>query len=134
MTVRQLRVFLLFIPFFAVIGFMALKFRLKGLAETFVDNLHCSCCGHDGGTEGDQGFSTELTRVTFDGIIVVIHCHVCDNIFIPEAQRLGILDSEELRKAVKKDCRETGEPLFTNLEAVRLDVEKLNAIRVTPLH
>lgn len=108
---------------------MPLKFRLKGLAETFVDTISCECCGHDGGDGGDQGFSTELTRVTYDGIIVVIECENCGNIFVPDGQRLGVINSRKLRSAVERDCETTGQPLFASLDAVRLDVEKLNALR-----
>ena len=49
---------------------MALKFRLKGLAETFVDSITCPCCGVVG--VDDQNFTTELTKVTYQGIIVVV--------------------------------------------------------------
>lgn len=113
---------------------MPLKFRLKGLAETFVEDLSCPCCGNDGGEDGDDGFSTELTRVTFDGIIVVVRCEVCANIFVPEGQRLGIINPRALRQAVESDCMQSGEPLYTNLDSVRLDVEKLNALRHNDIH
>lgn len=108
---------------------MPLKFRLKGLAETFVDAIRCPCCGHDGGDEGDQGFRTELTRVTYDGIIVVIQCAICGNVFVPDGQRHGVINSEKLRTAVEKDSKTTGQPIFPTREAVRLEVERLNAER-----
>lgn len=113
---------------------MPLKFRLKGLAETFVDNLRCPCCGHDGGDEGDQGFRTELTRVTYDGIIVVVLCEVCHNIFVPLGQRLGVIDSRKLRSAVERDSANTGQPIFETIASVRLEVERLNAERHEQVH
>ena len=113
---------------------MPLKFRLKGLAETFVDNLKCPCCGHDGGDEGDQGFKTELTRVTFDGIIVVVLCELCSHVFIPRDQRFGVINSQKLRNAVERDSVNTGQPLFANIESVRLEVERLNAEREQNVH
>ena len=108
---------------------MPLKFRLKGLAETFVDCISCPDCRHDGREDGDQGFRTDLTRVTFDGIIVVIECAVCGCIFVPAEQRLGVLNSQKLRVAVESDSESTGQPILPNIAAVRLDVEKLNALR-----
>lgn len=111
---------------------MALKFRLKGLAETFIDRITCPHCGVVG--NDDQHFATELTRVTFDGIIVVVQCKGCGEIFVPDTQRLGVLDPTELRRAVEKDCRETGEPLMPNLHSVRLNAEKLNAQRKGEMH
>jgi hypothetical protein len=111
---------------------MALKFRLKGLAETFIDHITCPHCGVAG--NDDQHFSTELTRVTFDGIIVVVQCKSCSEIFVPDTQRLGVLDPNELKRAVEKDCMETGEPLMPNIKAVRLNAEKLNAQRKGSMH
>lgn len=111
---------------------MALKFRLKGLAETFIDSITCPCCGQVG--NDDQNFTTELTRVTYDGIIVVVQCRSCAEIFVPDTQRLGVLDPEQLKLAVEKDCRDTGEALMPNLKSVRLNAEKLNALRKGDLH
>ena len=108
---------------------MPLKFRLKGLAETFVDHIRCPGCGHDGGDDGDQGFKTELTRVTYDGIIVVIQCAVCGSVFVPDGQRHGVINSEKLRLAVERDSVTTGLPILPNRESVRLEVERLNAQR-----
>lgn len=113
---------------------MGLKFRLKGLAETFVDQLECPKCGHDGGDEGDKGFNTTLTRVTFDGIVVVIQCECCNMVFIPDGQRLGIIDGRKLHDAVEKDSLDTGEPVYPSLESVKLDVEKLNATKNRGVH
>ena len=107
---------------------MPLKFRLRGLAETFVDEISCPCCGHDGGEDGEQGFVTEHTRVTFDGIVVVIQCDHCDHVFIPDGQRLGIIDPRKLRSAVEKDSLNTGVPIFADVKTVRLEVERLNAV------
>ncbi len=106
---------------------MPLKFRLKGLAETFVDHIRCPGCGHDGGDDGDQGFQTELTRVTYDGIIVVIQCSVCGSVFVPDGQRHGVINSEKLRLAVERDSVTTGMPILPNRESVRLEVERMNA-------
>jgi hypothetical protein len=111
---------------------MALKFRLKGLAETFIDEITCGCCGARGAD--DQYFSTELTKVTYDGIIVVVQCKSCGEIFVPDTQRLGVLNPSELRKAVEKDSYETGEPIMADLNAVRLSAEKMNAERKGDLH
>jgi len=111
---------------------MALKFRLKGLAETFIDYIecpHCHICESD-----DQSFSTEFTRVTLEGIIVIVQCRKCAEIFVPSSQRLGVLDPKQLRKAVELDSVETGEPLLTNLEAVSLHAERMNAIRRGAMH
>lgn len=111
---------------------MALKFRLKGLAETFIDNIACPGCGLVG--SDDQYFGTELTKVTFDGIIVVVQCKSCGEIFVPDSQRLGIINPMELKLAVEKDIRETGEPGLINLQAVKLNAEKLNAERRGGMH
>lgn len=111
---------------------MALKFRLKGLAETFIDQITCPCCGVV--ASDDQPFSTELTRVTFDGIIVVVQCKQCAEIFVPEAQRLGVLNPTELRRAVEKDSRDTGEPVMANFTSVKLNAGKLNALRKGEMH
>lgn len=111
---------------------MALKFRLRGLAETFVDTITCpgcAICGND-----DQHFTTELTKVTFDGIIVVLQCKACNEIFVPNTQRLGVINADELKVAVERDCIDSGESLLTSLEAVKLNAEKLNASRKGSLH
>lgn len=108
---------------------MPLKFRLKGLAETFVDTLRCPKCAHDGGEGGDEGFRTDMSRVTFDGIIVVIQCEQCSHIFVPDGQRLGIINSQRLRRAVERDSAQSGDPILENIKAVRVEVEKLNAVR-----
>jgi hypothetical protein len=104
------------------------RFRLKGLAETFVDSITCPCCGNNGGDNGEQGFHTDLTRVTFDGIIVVIQCEACKFIFVPDNQRCGIINSGKLRDAIENDSFATGQPIFPSIRDVRLDVERLNAL------
>lgn len=111
---------------------MALKFRLRGLAETFIDEITCPCCGSVG--RDDQNFETEHTRVTYEGIIVVVECRSCAEIFVPNSQRLGVINPDALRKAVEQDSFETGEPLVHDIHAVRLSVEKLNAERKGELH
>lgn len=111
---------------------MALRFRLRGLAETFLDEACCPDCGIR--ESDDRNFSTELTRVTFEGIIVVLQCRNCGEIFVPDGQRLGVLNPSELKVAVEKDSRETGEPLLSNQESVKLNVERMNATRRGAVH
>lgn len=111
---------------------MALKFRLRGLAETFVDTITCPDCGITG--TDDEHFSTEFSKVTFDGIVVVVQCRCCSEIFVPQSQRLGIISPDKLKDAVKKDAQDTGEAVLSNLHAVRLITEKLNAQRKGELH
>ncbi len=111
---------------------MALKFRLRGLAETFLDTICCPKCSAEG--NDDEHFSTELSRVTLDGIVVVVQCKQCTEIFVPGTQRVGVINPDKLRDAVQKDAFETGEPLLQNLNAVKLSVEKLNAQRKGDIH
>jgi hypothetical protein len=111
---------------------MALKFRLKGLAETFIEHIVCPECGMSG--SDDQQFTTELTKVTFDGIVVVVQCKSCAEIFVPDSQRLGVLNPQELKRAVERDSGETGEPLMASVSSVRLNAEKLNAQRRGGVH
>ena len=111
---------------------MALKFRLKGLAETFIESVSCPGCQVIG--KDDELFSTDLTKVTFDGIIVVAQCKSCGEIFVPVTQRLGVLNPVELRKAVEKDILETGAIALYDFKAVKLNVEKLNAQRKGGVH
>ncbi len=113
---------------------MSLKFRLKGLAETFVENVTCPCCGHDGGEQGDQGFLTDHTKVTYQGIIVVIECATCTHVFIPAKQKHGIINSGRLRDAVDNDSMNTGQPVMLDLQAVSLEVEKMNAEKTLSVH
>lgn len=111
---------------------MALKFRLRGLAETFIDSIKCPGCGKHG--NDDQDFATELTKVTFEGIIVIVQCRHCDEIFVPDTQRLGVLNPSELKKAVTKDHYDSGEPLLKDLQAVKVSAERLNALRKGGVH
>lgn len=101
---------------------MALKFRLRGLAETFIESICCPACQHYG--DDEEAFSTEHTRVTFDGIIVVMRCKQCSAVFVPDGQRLGVINPSALRAAVEKDSVETGEPIFDSIQAVKLAVER----------
>ena len=111
---------------------MALKFRLRGLAETFIDEITCPSCGNVG--KDDENFETEHTKVTYDGIIVVVECRNCAEIFVPNTQRLGVINPDALRKAVEQDSYDSGEPLVQDIHSVRLAVEKLNAERKGELH
>jgi hypothetical protein len=111
---------------------MALKFRLRGLAETFIEGITCPECGVSG--NDDVQFATDHTRVTFEGIIVVVQCKGCKEIFVPREQRLGVLSPKDLRDAVVKDSRDTGEPVLESVTAVKLAVEKMNAQRKGDLH
>jgi hypothetical protein len=111
---------------------MAIKFRLRGLAETFIERIHCPGCGLK--STDDTEFSTELTRVSLQGIIVVLQCRQCSEIFVPQNQRLGIVDQTELRLAVERDARDTGEPLFATFDSVLVNAERLNAQRKGDLH
>ncbi len=111
---------------------MALKFRLRGLAETFIDEITCPCCGKRG--TDDTHFTTENTRVTFEGIIVVIQCNSCGEIFVPNTQRLGVIDPGGLKEAVEQDSVDTGDTLFPDYKAVKLHTEKLNLLRKSDLH
>lgn len=111
---------------------MALKFRVKGLAETFLESIQCPCCGVAG--PDDQYFATENTKVTLEGIIVVVQCKVCGEIFVPCSQRLGVLDYPALCTAVEKDSVDSGGAIMTGIAAVRLSAEKMNAERKGNLH
>ncbi len=111
---------------------MALKFRLKGLAETFID--HITCPGCRACEADDTHFSTEFTKVTLEGICVIVQCKGCGEIFVPDRQRLGILNPQELKKAVELDSVETGEPLMTNMGAAVLHAERMNAVRRGEMH
>jgi len=111
---------------------MALKFRLRGLAETFIDEITCPGCGTKG--SDDHYFGTEFTKVTLEGIIVIAQCKQCGEIFVPNTQRLGVLNPAELRVAVEKDSRTTGEAILVDLDAVRMAAEKMNAERKGDLH
>ena len=51
---------------------MPLKFRLAGLAETFVDNVRCPKCGHDGGDGGDEGCGCRTDRSSRGALALVV--------------------------------------------------------------
>ena len=111
---------------------MALKFRLKGLAETFVEEITCPHCGLRGTDDND--FITDLSKVTLMGIVVVAQCKWCGEIFVPDNQRVGIVNYSALKSAVIKDSEETGEAIYENINNVRLSAEKLNSERKIPLN
>ena len=67
--------------------------------------------------------------MTLDGIVAVIECLLCGNIFVPEGQKLGVINNGRLRDAVENDSKVTGLPILEGLQEVSLDIEKLNAIR-----
>lgn len=113
---------------------MPFKFRLRGLAETFVNNLVCPNCGFDAGEKGESNVVTDLSRVTYDGIVVVIQCESCSHIFVPDGQRLGIINSQRLRSALEADGQKTGEPILPTLQAVKLEVERMNALKRNGVH
>ncbi|MFN4894943.1 MAG: hypothetical protein ACK5GN_03330 [Pseudomonadota bacterium] len=111
---------------------MALKFRVKGMAETFLDSITCPHCGISG--PDDKHFATEYTKVTLEGIVVVVQCKACSEIFVPSSQRLGVLNYSALCLAVEKDSADSGNPILPGLKAARLSAEKLNAERKGTLH
>ena len=111
---------------------MALKFRLKGLAETFVEEITCPHCGLRGTDDND--FITDLSKVTLMGIVVVAQCKSCGEIFVPNNQRVGIVNYSALKSAAIKDSEETGEAIYENINNVRLSAEKLNSERKIPLN
>lgn len=113
---------------------MSIKFKLKGLAETIIDRIQCPCCKQDSVTHGEQGFLTDLTRVTFDGIVVVVQCKYCGEIFVPDSQKNGIINSQKLKMAVEKDSEQTGDPIYPTRRSVELEAEKLNSQKQSPLH
>ena len=111
---------------------MALRFRLKGLAETFIDIVECPSCNTMG--TDDQQFSTELSRVTFEGIIVICQCKSCNSIFVPQKQKIGVVNMQRLHAAVLKDSTDTGEPLLAAMKDVVMHVEQINASRSGDVH
>ncbi len=111
---------------------MALKFRVKGMAETFLESITCPHCGISG--PDDQHFTTDYTKVTLEGIIVMVQCKACREIFVPTRQRLGVLNYPALCTAVEKDSADSGNPILPGIEAVRLSAERLNAERKGAMH
>ena len=111
---------------------MAIRFRLKGLAETLIEEIECPCCGTSG--VDDTHFSTEHTKVTFQGIVVVLQCLGCGEIFVPGNQKSGILNQKMLKEAVESDHDNSGEPLYKDCHSVVINAEKLNAYRKGAIH
>lgn len=111
---------------------MALRFRLKGLAETYIEEVTCPCCGCHGTDE--KLFATEHTKVTYEGIVVVLQCKNCEEIFIPQDQHLGVINQDELMNAVAEDHTKTGEPLYSDLRSVVFETERLNASMKGMIH
>ena len=77
---------------------MTLKFRLKGLAETFIEDLTCPNCKYCSDLEND--FKTDQTKITECGIVVVAECNLCGEIFVPENQKLGLINPKLLSSAL----------------------------------
>ena len=110
---------------------MALRFKLKNLAETVIEEIKCPNCGQISNDE--QMFSTELTRLTSDGIIVMAECRCCGEVFVPGGQKNGILDARTFRQVVQTEYLESDLPVPTRY-SVQLEAEKLTAIKRYGLH
>ena len=113
---------------------MALKFRLRGLAETFVEEIVCPCCGHEVKDESDGSLSTEHTKVTLSGIVVVVKCGSCQYVFIPHEQKFGVINTQRLQLAVERDSKNSGQPVFRGLGCVKVEVERINAVKTMKMH
>lgn len=113
---------------------MALKFRLKGLAETFVNEVTCPCCGTGVSNNKDNQLKTEYTKVTLSGIVVVVRCASCEHVFIPSGQKFGVINHSKLSDAVAKDSENTGQPIFKDVSSVLQEVERLNAAKDSKFH
>lgn len=113
---------------------MSLKFRLRGLAETFVEEIICPECGHESGTEPDTSFKTDKTKVTLSGIVVVMQCNCCSHVFVPTQQKFGVINSHRLQAAVERDSLNTGQPVFRGKSCVEIEVERLNASLSCKMH
>ncbi len=111
---------------------MALKFRLRGLCETLIEQVHCPRCGVS--SADGESVTTDLSRVTFEGIVVVCKCRNCTEVFVPERQRMGVVNRKKLHEAVEKDAKDTGEPVFAQARDVKFHVEQLNASKRDELH
>ena len=107
-------------------------YQVKETFENGVRKIDCPCCGANG--IDDSNFSTEHTKVTYQGIVIVLECKHCDEIFVPQNQRLGIVDSGQLKMAVSYDSEQSGEPLYENIDSVLMNAEKLNAFRKGEVH
>lgn len=111
---------------------MGMRFRLRGLAETFIERVTCPQCGCSG--QDDSSFATDNTKVTLEGIVVIAQCKECGEIFVPDSQRRGILNPSALRNAVEQDSDQSGEPLLDGAPQVALVAQRLNALRKGELH
>lgn len=106
---------------------VGLKFRLRGLAQTFLTRIVCPGCKYR--SSEPEGFGTDGSRVTFIGIVVVAECKCCGEFFVPDGQRFEVLDAPKLIELVKKDWVVTGGPEHRTVWDVELHTERLNAER-----
>jgi hypothetical protein len=111
---------------------MALKFKLRRVAETYLEFIQCPSCGTY--SEDIDHFTSELTRVTFEGVVVVCRCTICGEIFIPPNQRIGVISFKNLKDLILRDARRRGSKIFRNIEDVKNYVEYLNAVRRGAIH
>ncbi|MCS6961345.1 MAG: hypothetical protein NZT61_02425 [Deltaproteobacteria bacterium] len=111
---------------------MALRFKLKRIAETYIDYIECPSCGHY--SEEIDKFTTELTRVTFEGIVVVCRCGICGEIFLPRNQRIGVISFKNLRDLILRDARKRAVAIYRNIEDVKIYANYLNAVRRGEIH
>lgn len=110
---------------------MALRFRLKNLAETVIEELKCPGCGLIANDE--KLFSTDLTRLTVDGIVVIAECRCCGEVFVPIGQRTGIMDVRNFRQVIQNEYGDSSLKAPSRL-TMQMEAEKLNAIRRHGLH
>lgn len=113
---------------------MALKFRLRGLAETFVEEIVCPCCSAEMKADNESAISTEHTKVTLSGIVVVVKCPSCNHVFIPHEQKFGVINTQRLQSAVERDSVNTGQPVMRGLSCVKVEVERINAVKSAKMH
>ncbi len=111
---------------------MALRFKLRRVAETYIENIECPNCGWS--SDDIEGFTTELTRVTFEGIVVVCRCAKCGEIFLPCNQRIGVISFKRLKEIILRDARIRGVAIYRNIRDVMSYVEFLNASRRGEIH
>ena len=112
---------------------MPLTLRLRGLAETFVEELCCPNCGTGEDPSAEENFDASLTIVTVDGIVAVLECRSCKHAFVPENQRRGIISSGKLRDSIAAEqLREGKDPVRTMHEAY-LIAEMRNAKKVNKI-
>jgi hypothetical protein len=110
---------------------MALRFKLKNIAETVIEELKCPGCGLIANDE--KLFSTDMTRLTVDGIVVVAECRCCGEVFIPIGQRTGIMDVRNFREVIKSEYGHAKGPAPSR-QSMEMEAEKLNAIKRYGLH